>query len=297
LDAGQYVVKICIVGVGNIGMRYVQGITKTFPDAQLFLVDGATRLLELKKLELGDARLLQTLDDIHESMDLCVVSTSCEPRLAIYKRCLALNPQYVILEKYLFKSRKEFEECLRLERVPTFVNQWMFGSKAFDSLFESGATSVELTGSGWGLACNAVHWIDVFKRHMDISHLDVGSDTAVSKVFPSKRTGYEEIFGELVFVDSDSEKTFKLIDKGDPDLVGMQEIRVDEAVYTFDFKQVKQREKIVGHFPYLSEVIGDITGEILEKGRCHLPLLEESISQHLLIEDILDTLDHRPTIT
>jgi len=297
MDAGQHVVKICIVGVGNIGMRYVQGITKKFPDAQLFLIDDATRLLELKKLEFRNVKLLNSLDDVHDTIDLCIVSTSCEPRLAIYKRCLALNPQYIILEKYLFKSRKEFEECLGLERVPTFVNQWMFGSNAFDNLFKEDATSVELAGSGWGLACNAVHWIDVFKRHMHISHLEVASGTTISKVFPSKRARYEEIFGEFVFADRDSEKTFKLIDKGDPGLVGMQEIKVDEAVYSFDFKQVRQGEKIVGHFPYFSEVIGDITEEIFDKGRCHLPLLEDSISQHLLIEDILDTLDHRPTIT
>jgi len=290
-------VKICIIGVGNIGMRYVQGITKKFPAAELLLVDAPARLLELEKLELGNARLLTSLDDIHESIDLCVVATSCAPRLAIYKRCLALEPRYIILEKYLFKSREEFEECLSLTRVPTFVNQWMYGSRAFDCLFEEEARSVELTGSGWGLACNAVHWIDVFKRHMGITHLEVGSDTAISKVFPSKRVGYEEVFGELAFVDRDSDKTFKLIDQGAPALVGMQEIKVDETVYTFDFKKVKRGEKIVGHFPYLSEVIGDITGEILEKGRCHLPPLEESISQHLLVEDILEKLDKRPNIT
>ncbi len=289
--------RVCVIGVGNIGMRYVQGITAKFPDVQLFLVDSPVRLKELEELNLGNASLLTSLDDISDTIDLCVVSTSCEPRLAIYKRCLDLNPRYVILEKYLFASRKEFEECLLLERVPTFVNQWMYGSKAFDGLFKTSAISVELRGSSWGLACNAVHWIDVFKRHMKIERLEVGVNTAISSVFPSKRTGYEEIFGELEFVDRDSNKSFKLIDQGDPGLVGKQEIKVDEKTYTFDFKQVTQGEKLVGHFPYLSEVIGDTVGEILDKGESHLPLLEESISQHLLIEDIFEKLDHRPNIT
>ena len=45
--------RICIVGVGNIGMRYVQGITGTYPDAELFLVDNPVRLKELEKLQLG----------------------------------------------------------------------------------------------------------------------------------------------------------------------------------------------------------------------------------------------------
>jgi hypothetical protein len=289
--------KICIVGVGNIGLRYAQGIAKSSPDAHLTLVDSAARLKELAAMDLGNVRLLESLDEVHESPDLCVVATSCEPRLAIYKRCLALAPRYVILEKYLFKSREEFEECLLLERVPTFVNQWMYGSKTFDPLFENGASSVELTGSGWGLACNAVHWIDVFKRHMNIKNLRVGSGTAISKVFPSKRDGYEEIFGEIVFVDADSDKTFKLVDQGDQSLIGMQEIKVDGKTYMFDFKQVTDGEEIVSHFPYLSEVIGDITRDILGKGSCQLPLLEESISQHLLIEDVLEKLEYRPNIT
>ena len=189
MDAGQYVMRICIIGVGNIGMRYVQGITKKFPDAELFLVDSSVRIKELEKLQLGNVKLFTSIDEVNKSIDLFVVATSCEPRLSIYKQCLDLNPQYIILEKYLFKCREEFEECLSLTRVPTFVNQWMYGSKTFDCLFESEARSVELTGSGWGLACNAVHWIDVLKRHMNITHLQVGSDTTISEVFPSKRAG------------------------------------------------------------------------------------------------------------
>jgi hypothetical protein len=289
--------RICVVGVGNIGMRYVQGITKKFPDAELILIDRDDRLKELEDIELGNVKLLTSLDDIHESIDLCVVSTSCEPRLAIYKRCLDLNPRYIILEKYLFKSREEFEECLSLTRVPTFVNQWLYGSKTFDCLFEGEAQSVELIGSGWGLACNAVHWMDVFKRHMNISHLQVGSDTTITKVFASKRAGYEEIFGELVFVDRDSDKTFKLIDRPDDSLIDRVKIKVDDRVYSFDYAKIREGENILSHFPYFSELIGDIVGDILDNGSCHLPLLEESISQHLLIEDILGNLDHRPNIT
>jgi hypothetical protein len=289
--------RICVVGVGNIGMRYVQGISKTFPDTQLVLIDCDARLKELAQLGLNNVLLLPSLDDIDVSIDLFVVSTSCESRLSIYKRCLALNPKYIILEKYLFKSRQEYEECLSLSRVPTFVNQWMYGSKTFDCLFENEARSVELRGAGWGLACNSVHWIDVFKRHMNITHLQVGGGTVISEIFPSKRAGYEEIFGELVFEDRDSDKSFKLVDMPDPSLLNMQKIIVDGKSYTFDYSKIMDGEYVLSHFPYFSELIGGIVGEILEHGSCHLPLLEESISQHLLIEDILDTLDHRPKVT
>ncbi len=289
--------KICIVGVGNIGLRYAQGIARTFPDAHLFLVDAPARLQELERQDLGEVTRCSSLDDIREPMDLCVVATSCEPRLALYKRCLELEPSYVILEKYLFRSRAEFEACLSLKRVPTFVNQWLYGSGTFDCMFQQEAQSVELIGSDWGLACNAVHWIDVFKRQMQISHLQVGRDTKVLKVFPSKRAGYEEIYGELVFEDKDGTKRFRLIDRGDDSVVGVQEIRVDGTVYLFDYASIKQGDTVLSKFPYMSELIGGIVGEILDTGSCCLPSLEESISQHLLMEEILETLDHRPNIT
>ncbi len=297
MDAGKYDMRICVVGVGNIGMRYVQGILKKFPDAKLILIDEPGRIQELEKLELGDVELFSTLDGVQGHIDGCVVATSCGPRLEIYKRCLELNPRFIILEKYLFKSRDEFAECLRLPRVPTFVNQWMYGSETFHCLFEEEATSVEIVGCDWGLACNAVHWIDVLKRHLNITHLEVGSDTAISKVFPSKRSGYEEIYGELVFVDRDSAKTFRLVDYGDERFAGRQEITVDEEVYLFDFQQVKRGDTTLRKFPYFSDLIGEIVGGIVENGKCHLPTLEESVSQHLLLEEMFDQLSYRPNIT
>lgn len=289
--------RICIIGVGNIGMRYVQGITAKYPQAELLLVDTLARLEELEKLNIANVELVASLDEVNKSIDLIVISTSCEPRLSIYKRCLDINPRYMILEKYLFASRDQFEECLSINTIPTYVNQWMYGSKTFDCLFSDEAESVEVTGSGWGLSCNAVHWIDVFKRHLNITNLEVGTDTTVSEIFPSKRAGYEEIHGELVFEDMESDKNFRLIDRKNEGFSDMLKITVDGKVYLFDYSNIKEDGKVISHFPYFSELIGGIVGDIMDTGNCHLPLLEESISQHLLIEDILEKLDHRPRIT
>ena len=289
--------RICIIGVGNIGMRYVQGITKKWPDAELFLVDNERRLRELQKLGLANVNLFNSLQDVREPIDVFVVSTSCDPRLSIYKQCLALDPRYVILEKYLFKSPEEFEECLSLTRVPTFVNQWMYGSRSFDCIFEGEARSVELIGSGWGLACNAVHWIDVFERHMNITHSQVGIGTTITEVRPSKRAGYEEILGEWVFEDVNSDKQFKLVDRPDDSPPEGLRIIVDEAEYFFDYTAIKKNGTSLSHFPYFSDHIGAIVGEILETGTCSLPSLERSIRQHLLVEDILKRLDRRPKVT
>ncbi len=231
------------------------------------------------------------------SLDRWGLTTKSRHPIAATDPGLAREPRYIILEKYLFKSREEFAECLLLPRTPTFVNQWMYGSKTFDCLFEKKARSVEVLGSGWGLSCNAVHWMDVMKRHLEISHLEVGRGTRVTDVFPSKRAGYEEIYGEFEFVDRDSDRCFKLVDRPDESLVNKMQINVDERVYEFDYATIKEDGKVLSHFPYFSSLIGDIVGNLMEGGSCYLPSLEESVSQHLLVEDILGQLDHRPRIT
>jgi hypothetical protein len=289
--------KICIVGVGNIGMRYYQGILKKFPQAEMLLVDKDLRLQELKKLCVGNVEYFSSTDELNMPIDLIVVATSCQSRLSIYKQCLLLKPRYIILEKYLFKSRLEFNASLSLEKIPTFVNQWMYGSHSFDGLFDVDASVVEVQGANWGLACNAVHWIDLLKKYLGIRDLTVGAQSVINEVFASKRPGYDEVQGRWFFEDRSSEKSFSLIDCHSGHAARGLRITVDQKEYHFDYSAITKDGVIVSRFPYFSEQIGGIVEDLFGSGSCCLPTLEESVSQHLLVEDILDTLVSRPNIT
>lgn len=289
--------NICIVGAGNIGMRYHQGILATLDAAKVTLVDQPHRLDELGQQNYANTTLASSIDQVETQIDLFVVATSSAPRLALYKQCLVRNPTFVILDKYLFASRAEFDQCLALDRVTTFVNQWMHGSGCFDCLFEEPRQQVELRGSGWGLGCNAVHWIDVFKRHLGITELALTESSVISAVFPAKRPGYQEVAGQLVLADCHSDKTITLIDQPDAGTTDGMTIRVDEREYFFNYREIIRDGAVLSRFPYFSAQIGGIVRDIMARGQCALPSLEESISQHLLVEDALATLDQRPRIT
>ena len=69
--------------------------------------------------------------------------------------------------------------------------------------------------------------MDVLKRHLNITHLQVGSGTTIAEVFPSKRAGYEELRGEWIFEDRESDKSFKLIDRQENSPVDGLRIVVD----------------------------------------------------------------------
>ena len=65
----------------------------------------------------------------------------------------------------------------------------------------------------------------------------------------------------------------------------------------FDYSNILQDGRAISAFPYFSDLIGGIVGGVLDHGECFLPTLDESISQHLLLEDIFETLAQRPNIT
>lgn len=289
--------RVGIIGVGNIGLRYLQGILKTSPGAEVFVIDRESRLAELRAMGFGRTEFFTSLKDVIERIDLMIVATSCESRLELYRQSLELNPKYIILEKYLFKSRAEFDECLSLSRVPTFVNQWMFGTNTFNNIFSRNVNSVIIEGSNWGLGCNSVHWIDLIKQSLGISNLRVGKQSTTLGVFASKRAGYEEVHGDWTFEDTNSDKAFRLIDSASDSQSPGLAIKVDGQDYYFDYKTVSRSGEVIGHFPYFSDQIGGIVEELLKGGKCCLPTLEESVSQHLLVEDIFDLHSRRPKIT
>ena len=297
MDGREYGMRVGIIGVGNIGLRYLEGILKASPGAEVFVVDRESRLAELTAMDFERTKYFTSLKDIGERVDIMVVATSCDSRLELYRQCLELNPKYIILEKYLFKSRAEFDESISLSRVPTFVNQWLFGTKTFSKILNKNVRSVVVKGSNWGLGCNSVHWIDLIKQSLGLSNLRVGKRSTILDVFGSKRAGYEEVHGDWIFEDETSDKSFRLIDSASDSQSPGLTIKVDDDDYYFDYKTVSRSGEVISHFPYFSDQIGGIMEELLKRGECCLPTLEESVSQHLLVEDILDLRSCRPKIT
>jgi hypothetical protein len=57
---------------------------------------------------------------------------------------------------------------------------------------------MKISGGNWGLACNAIHFIDIFSFLTHSKILTVNTDELEQKIYPSKREGYIEIFGSLI---------------------------------------------------------------------------------------------------
>ena len=78
--------KILIVGVGNLGFRYLEGILNSDIDCEITLIESSeTRLIELKTLITNykfNQRIIYKykIEKFEEDLDVCIISTSAQNR-------------------------------------------------------------------------------------------------------------------------------------------------------------------------------------------------------------------------
>jgi predicted dehydrogenase len=215
--------KILIVGVGQIGSRHLQGILKyNLESLVIHVVEKSVEALQIAKERASevDTRFHETyyhqnFDEILEPIFLCILATSANVREnLVFDLFSKFQIRYLILEKVLFQkldSYSRVKELLKQKEVRAWVNhpRRMYDSyKDLKSVITGSKfhNSYQVAGVNWGLACNAVHFIDLitFLEGSNLSNIDTKQIDDI--VFQSKRADYIEftgtITGSLILVQS-----------------------------------------------------------------------------------------------
>lgn len=207
--------NILLVGAGQLGSRHLQALALAdFADISIQVVDPFTASLERarerwEQVERSPSvRSIEFLTDIAQvkgSIDFCVVATNADCRLQLLEDMLArLTIRNLLLEKVLFQSEAQLSAAGQLFEgtgCKVWVNcpRRMFpGYEVLrDRLRGQRVFDLRVVGGQWGLACNAIHFIDIWaflsgatSYATDVSGLDL-------VVIESKRPGYKEITGTL----------------------------------------------------------------------------------------------------
>lgn len=205
--------QVLLCGCGNIGFRHLQALSTINTTARITIVEPFEavhpRIADfIASSAAGGAdryRLLSVLPSPRETFDLAVIATSADTRQAAFEGIVENHDVgCIIFEKILFQTVSALDTVatdLDRARIPAFVN---CGRRGFDSYRALAAefagttpTDITVTGSAFGLASNAIHFLDLAEflngatlTNIDLSGLDAG-------VVDSKRAGFVEIFGTL----------------------------------------------------------------------------------------------------
>ena len=292
-------IRIILIGAGNIGSRYLQGLAKLNFDAEITVFDISRKALEVAKDRIKNFKnsnqikfnFINSFEKISDEFELAIISTTSRDRVAIIKKLLKKSRvKYWILEKVLVQSLNDLEIINNI--FPYKQNVWVNHPrrimnwhkdirnkllKEYENKFD-----VEIMGTEWGLACNALHFIDLVSWWTNSSIKNV-NNSGLKKWTLSKREGFEEVYGNLkinfnkgnkltLFCDQgvESHPTIKI--KTNKGFIKIEE-NIGSALFT-DGLFIK------GSLEFISNLVPHLIYKIIKEGNCNLPNLEHSIQIH-----------------
>ena len=214
-EARTYKHSVVLIGAGELGSRHLQSLIRIGPaikitvlepseDAILIAKDRISEVAEMTEF-VANVEFIQTLEQLPTSIELAVIATGAAPRMDTIRGLLAHSKvKYMLLEKVLFQNLDEYEEAavlLETLGVRAWVNcpRRMYDGYGALKLHLDVKKPIEMhvKGGEWGLACNAIHYIDIFAFLTNSSIRSVDVENLESTIYPSKRLGYVEFFGSM----------------------------------------------------------------------------------------------------
>lgn len=315
----NHINKIVLIGAGQLGSRHLQGLSKLDLYTDITVIDPSEQALSTAQerlKEMGQSRYIKNINfcsslaevKIAEA-DLAIIASTADVRISITRSLLEkIKTKKILFEKVLCQSNlgiKEISHLIQSNSVAAWVNcprrLYPFYLELKQLLDQDGPITYYLDGGEWGLACNAIHFIDHIAFLIGESNYKIDGKRLDQGFVQSKREKFIELTGSLsgFFVDGSEFVLHSRRGSKAPHMIYIQsrecQIIVDEtrgqacmAREDSDWRW----QTINFRLPYQSELTHIIVRDILTKNRCDLTTLEESCRIHTpFLETLLDHLN------
>jgi predicted dehydrogenase len=204
-------IKVVLLGAGQIGFRHLQGLVQINEPGEVYIIDPDDRALANAAEHLSYCKsslqlnFLQNPDAVPQQIDVVISATAAPHRLMSLRSLLGgRSVSAVLLEKVLFQRLEEYNECallLKQAGAKAWVNcprrLWPIYQSVRER-FSSGQIEMEVVGEGWGLACNGIHFLDLFNFLTGEASITFNLENLSERLYPAKREGFVELMGTLV---------------------------------------------------------------------------------------------------
>lgn len=290
--------NILIVGAGQLGSRYLQGLSEVSIPLNIIVLDvssksllvAAARWQEVVKVD--TPHTVSFINEYHlpvNEIEIAIVATGASNRHIVIKNILEITTiRYWILEKVLAQSSEGIETIKELLKeakgawvnTPRRVMKWW---KEIKSMITTGQPlQLSIEGGLWGLACNSIHFLDLLQWITEEQLISVDVKDLKKEWFESKRQGYYEVKGSISCYFSGGSLIQLSVD---PKLTGMK-IHIKEKFNSWEIDESSGTAirsdglTIIGGINFQSELTNNIVQNILLNGMCGLPTLNQSSELH-----------------
>jgi predicted dehydrogenase len=200
---------VAIVGAGSIGFRHFQSLLSMRERLQIDLVDPSLEARARCETEFGsfarNSRLstFAKVDDVEHPADAVIVATDSRSRRAVVERFLDKGSRAFLLEKVLFTRLEDYDAvgaALHRVKARAWVNcprrSYPGAPKVRDAV-RGKTIHYSVIGSGWGMGCNLVHYLDEFSWLTGVHDVALSIGGLEAGTVQAKRPGYIEFLGTI----------------------------------------------------------------------------------------------------
>lgn len=301
------VATILIAGAGRIGSRYLQGLVKCRIPLRIYVqnINGKSlgraeqRWNEVLGTETHhNVSLHTTFESLPRQLDIAIVATTADIRpQTVGEIANHTAVRFWVLEKVLAQSESGLDEIM--SRIGNSSSAWVNTARRMIpwhkqiklQLGLSCPITLKVEGGLWGVASNAIHFLDLIAwwtgetlQYVDTNHLN-------PHWFKGKRQGYWEVSGTLKSrFSGGSHVLLTARENGD-----LASLKVSDGRLLWLIKEAEGLAmrsdgiEISGRMHNQSEMSASLVESILESGYCDLTTLEESVALHrIFINSMLE---------
>lgn len=288
-----------ISGGGQLGSRHLQGLSTCSLPLDIYVQDpseGSLNMSQKRWLEVAAPgatqhrlNLCRSLAELPNQVDVAIVASPADVRPAIVAGITEQSQvNYWVLEKVLARSVEALQQITN--SVGTSSQAWVntprralpWHQAIKDTLVPGRPIQLSVDGGDWGLACNSIHFLDMFAWLTGETLEDIRTDGLDPQWEAGKRPGNMEVMGTVDARFSGGSSAQLTARSGD--VVYAFEFTDGEHVWHMDevagMASRSDGLAIPGRIPYQSEVTGGLVETLLETGSCTLPTLDQSAQIH-----------------
>jgi hypothetical protein len=203
--------EILLVGAGQLGSRYLQGLAGVELPLMIHVVDPAQASLDLAQnrweevvspSSLHEVRWTKQLDTTPTSADLAIIATTAKVRPDVVSAVSRhAKPERWILEKTLASSLGGVDRILEsVGQAPAWVNTSRRSTDWYRQVsvrVGSGPFQIEVEGGPWGLVANGIHFLDLARWFSGQAAVSFDVAGLEHRWEQGKRPDSWEVFGEM----------------------------------------------------------------------------------------------------
>tara|TARA_Y100001970_G_scaffold188729_1_gene229534 strand:- start:20108 stop:21091 length:984 start_codon:yes stop_codon:yes gene_type:complete len=316
--------KYNIIGMGNIGLRYLQSILNTDENYEVMCYDISKNFEDrtisfLSKNNLPNKKVLfsTSLELLEENTDnetVVILATTAEKREELILQFAKKAPKLIVSEKLVCTSRKSYlnlvKELNKINYNDILVNFFPRNQIFFKGLTSELPNNAEFKMSveipRLGLACNGIHFIDIFLWLSGSYKYKYKKESFHLETYEQKRPGFYDFAG-LIEIESEVNSSSLILrddnsgleqyidisfkNGGDNTIKKYRYFMFDELLVTKDDSTMPEKNNELRNVFQLIHVSQYICGEIIayvENGKCRLPNIFDAYHSHSVLFDFIE---------